>query len=90
MNTFYSGFGFTFWAKLYWLINPELQCFGTEPFWVASVYQDQSYVSQYLGEETIEAERRTADSKRSFVDYAQNFVSDSMTISTLRLNVMME
>jgi len=62
--------------------KPELQCFGTEPFWVASLYQDKVTFT-LLGEETLEIKGDLITPLGVAAEYAQNFVSESLVISSL-------
>lgn len=65
--------------------QPELQCFGTEPFWVASIHKDRATFTA-LGEESIEIEGELITPKGVSSQYAQNFTSDVFVITTLTGN----
>lgn len=65
--------------------QPELQCFGTEPFWVASIRKDRATFTA-LGEESIEIEGELITPKGVSSQYAQNFTSDTFVITTLTGN----
>jgi uncharacterized membrane protein len=61
---------------------PPLQCFGTEPFWVASIYNDKA-IFTLLGEESIEIKGELITPEGVSSNYAQNFVSETIIISSL-------
>jgi len=62
--------------------EPELHCFGTEPFWVASVHQEK-IIFTILGQESmvIAGELLTPDGVSP--QYAQNFASDTLVLTTI-------
>jgi uncharacterized membrane protein len=62
--------------------QPQLQCFGTEPFWVASVYSDRTTFT-LLGEETLEIKGELLTPAGVSSKYAQNFVSETVIIASL-------
>lgn len=62
--------------------EPVLHCFGTEPFWVASVYQDRMTFT-ILGQESIVIAGELLTPVGVSAQYAQNFNSDSVILTTV-------